>query len=275
MCRLVKGAYWDAEIKRAQEFGLAGYPVFTRKHRTDVSYLACAQALIDAGDVIYPQFATHNATTIAAIQQMARAAGVPFELAQGSNDHVSLRQAGWPEVKRDPSSYYEKYDGGPVVMFDPRMPLLRVPVADYATAHVLAVADVSADEGDTGTTAFEFRVTLAPASTETVRVRYRTDAGSAVAGEDSTDVEGELVFAPGAIEQVVTVEVAGDTELEDDDRRRPSIALLAGILVRDDRLERGGVQERSMRVVWRFRRWSVVRLRCHRIRWCRATGRGR
>jgi RHH-type transcriptional regulator, proline utilization regulon repressor / proline dehydrogenase / delta 1-pyrroline-5-carboxylate dehydrogenase len=80
MCRLVKGAYWDAEIKRAQEFGLAGYPVFTRKHRTDVSYLACAQALIDAGDVIYPQFATHNATTIAAIQQMARAAGVPFEL---------------------------------------------------------------------------------------------------------------------------------------------------------------------------------------------------
>ncbi len=67
MCRLVKGAYWDAEIKRAQELGLPGYPVFTHKHHTDVSYLACAQALFAAADAIYPQFATHNAGTIAAI----------------------------------------------------------------------------------------------------------------------------------------------------------------------------------------------------------------
>jgi RHH-type transcriptional regulator, proline utilization regulon repressor / proline dehydrogenase / delta 1-pyrroline-5-carboxylate dehydrogenase len=71
MCRLVKGAYWDAEIKRGQELGLPGYPVFTHKHHTDVSYLACAQALFDAADAIYPQFATHNAGTIAAILQMA------------------------------------------------------------------------------------------------------------------------------------------------------------------------------------------------------------
>ena len=71
MCRLVKGAYWDAEIKRAQEMGLPHYPVFTHKHHTDISYLACARALFDAGDVIYPQFATHNAGTIAAILQMA------------------------------------------------------------------------------------------------------------------------------------------------------------------------------------------------------------
>jgi RHH-type proline utilization regulon transcriptional repressor/proline dehydrogenase/delta 1-pyrroline-5-carboxylate dehydrogenase len=71
MCRLVKGAYWDAEIKRAQELGLPHYPVFTHKHHTDVSYLACARALLDANDVIYPQFATHNAGTIAAILQMA------------------------------------------------------------------------------------------------------------------------------------------------------------------------------------------------------------
>ncbi|MBX3585915.1 MAG: L-glutamate gamma-semialdehyde dehydrogenase [Ramlibacter sp.] len=70
MCRLVKGAYWDAEIKRAQELGLPGYPVFTHKHHTDVSYLACARALLEASDVIYPQFATHNAGTIAAILQM-------------------------------------------------------------------------------------------------------------------------------------------------------------------------------------------------------------
>jgi RHH-type proline utilization regulon transcriptional repressor/proline dehydrogenase/delta 1-pyrroline-5-carboxylate dehydrogenase len=71
MCRLVKGAYWDAEIKRAQELGLPHYPVFTEKHHTDVSYLACARALLAAPDAIYPQFATHNAGTIAAILQMA------------------------------------------------------------------------------------------------------------------------------------------------------------------------------------------------------------
>jgi len=79
MCRLVKGAYWDAEIKRAQEQGLAHYPVFTEKHHTDVSYLACARALLAAPDAIYPQFATHNAGTIAAILQMAdQAQGRPF-----------------------------------------------------------------------------------------------------------------------------------------------------------------------------------------------------
>lgn len=80
MCRLVKGAYWDAEIKRAQELGLAAYPVFTHKHHTDISYLACARALLAAPDVIYPQFATHNAGTIAAILQMSAKTGAPFEL---------------------------------------------------------------------------------------------------------------------------------------------------------------------------------------------------
>jgi RHH-type proline utilization regulon transcriptional repressor/proline dehydrogenase/delta 1-pyrroline-5-carboxylate dehydrogenase len=80
MCRLVKGAYWDAEIKRAQEQGLPAYPVFTHKHHTDVSYLACARALLDAPDAIYPQFATHNAATIAAILQMGAKSGAPFEL---------------------------------------------------------------------------------------------------------------------------------------------------------------------------------------------------
>ncbi|MET3913267.1 RHH-type proline utilization regulon transcriptional repressor/proline dehydrogenase/delta 1-pyrroline-5-carboxylate dehydrogenase [Variovorax sp. OAS795] len=80
MCRLVKGAYWDAEIKRAQELGLPHYPVFTHKHHSDISYLACARALLSAPDAVYPQFATHNAGTIAAILQMAEAAGAPFEL---------------------------------------------------------------------------------------------------------------------------------------------------------------------------------------------------
>jgi len=80
MVRLVKGAYWDGEIKRAQELGLTHYPVFTHKQHTDVSYLACARALIQHADVIYPQFATHNAGTIAAIVQMARATGASFEM---------------------------------------------------------------------------------------------------------------------------------------------------------------------------------------------------
>ncbi len=80
MVRLVKGAYWDGEIKRAQELGLAAYPVFTHKQHTDVSYLACARALLGHKDVIYPQFASHNAGTIAAIVQMARAADAPFEM---------------------------------------------------------------------------------------------------------------------------------------------------------------------------------------------------
>ncbi|MBX9461940.1 MAG: bifunctional proline dehydrogenase/L-glutamate gamma-semialdehyde dehydrogenase PutA [Aquamicrobium sp.] len=71
MVRLVKGAYWDTEIKRAQVLGLAGYPVFTRKPNTDVSYIACARKLLGMTDRIYPQFATHNAHTVAAILQMA------------------------------------------------------------------------------------------------------------------------------------------------------------------------------------------------------------
>ncbi|MBB1473102.1 bifunctional proline dehydrogenase/L-glutamate gamma-semialdehyde dehydrogenase PutA [Luteimonas sp. MC1782] len=75
--RLVKGAYWDAEVKRAQVDGQAGYPVFTRKPNTDVSYLANARRLFDAGDAVYPMFATHNAQTIAAVHQLA--AGRPFE----------------------------------------------------------------------------------------------------------------------------------------------------------------------------------------------------
>ena len=77
--RLVKGAYWDSEIKRAQERGLSGYPVFTRKVNTDLSYLACARLLLEGGEYIYPQFATHNAHTVASIMQMAQLAAQQFE----------------------------------------------------------------------------------------------------------------------------------------------------------------------------------------------------
>jgi RHH-type proline utilization regulon transcriptional repressor/proline dehydrogenase/delta 1-pyrroline-5-carboxylate dehydrogenase len=77
--RLVKGAYWDSEIKRSQERGLCGYPVFTRKVNTDVSYLACARLLASATDVIFPQFATHNAHTVAYITELFRQRPSAFE----------------------------------------------------------------------------------------------------------------------------------------------------------------------------------------------------
>jgi RHH-type proline utilization regulon transcriptional repressor/proline dehydrogenase/delta 1-pyrroline-5-carboxylate dehydrogenase len=82
--RLVKGAYWDSEIKRAQERGLAGYPVYTRKVTTDLAYLSCARALLDADDCLYPQFATHNAHTIAAVLALRRpGAALEFQRLHG------------------------------------------------------------------------------------------------------------------------------------------------------------------------------------------------
>ncbi|MES3153146.1 trifunctional transcriptional regulator/proline dehydrogenase/L-glutamate gamma-semialdehyde dehydrogenase [Sphingomonas faeni] len=71
MVRLVKGAYWDAEIKRAQVEGLADFPVYTRKLHTDIAYVACARKLLAAPDAVFPQFATHNAQTLATIYRLA------------------------------------------------------------------------------------------------------------------------------------------------------------------------------------------------------------
>ncbi|MBC9033748.1 bifunctional proline dehydrogenase/L-glutamate gamma-semialdehyde dehydrogenase PutA [Sphingomonas sp. JC676] len=79
MIRLVKGAYWDSEIKRAQIAGRPDYPVFTTKAATDVSFLVCADRLIAASPHLYPQFATHNAHTLVTVRHMAAARGVPIE----------------------------------------------------------------------------------------------------------------------------------------------------------------------------------------------------
>lgn len=79
MVRLVKGAYWDSEVKHAQMQGRPGYPLFTTKAATDLSYLVCAEALIRAAPHIYTQFATHNAYTLAAVRFMAKRAGVSIE----------------------------------------------------------------------------------------------------------------------------------------------------------------------------------------------------
>ncbi|HEY2228974.1 MAG TPA: bifunctional proline dehydrogenase/L-glutamate gamma-semialdehyde dehydrogenase PutA [Xanthobacteraceae bacterium] len=88
MVRLVKGAYWDSEVKRAQERGLADYPVFTRKAMTDLCYLACAHRLLAARPRLYPQFATHNALTVASV----------IEDAGGVADYEFQRLHGMGEV---------------------------------------------------------------------------------------------------------------------------------------------------------------------------------
>ncbi|MBV0890458.1 bifunctional proline dehydrogenase/L-glutamate gamma-semialdehyde dehydrogenase PutA [Paracoccus sp. Z118] len=97
MVRLVKGAYWDSEIKRAQVEGLPGFPVFTTKAATDVSYIAHARKLLGYADRIYPQFATHNAHTVAAILDMAGGTRFEFQRLHGMGERlhdIVLRETG-------------------------------------------------------------------------------------------------------------------------------------------------------------------------------------
>jgi RHH-type proline utilization regulon transcriptional repressor/proline dehydrogenase/delta 1-pyrroline-5-carboxylate dehydrogenase len=97
--RLVKGAYWDTEIKRAQVQGLAGYPVFTRKAHTDVSYLACARAMLESAPALYPMFATHNAHTIAWVTARVAALAVgefEFQRLHGMGEALYAQVAAAP-----------------------------------------------------------------------------------------------------------------------------------------------------------------------------------
>ncbi len=100
MIRLVKGAYWDTEIKRAQERGLADYPVFTRKAMTDLCYLACARRLLKARPRLYPQFATHNALTVAGvIEDAGGVGGYEFQRLHGMGEALYRElRAELPEV---------------------------------------------------------------------------------------------------------------------------------------------------------------------------------
>ena len=96
MVRLVKGAYWDAEIKQAQELGLANFPVYTRKAITDLSYIVCAQRLLNHREFIYPQFATHNAHTVSTIRYLAGADSSTYEFQRlhgmGESLHDNIQQ---------------------------------------------------------------------------------------------------------------------------------------------------------------------------------------
>ena len=84
--RLVKGAYWDGEVKRAQQLGMPDYPVFTRKAATDLSYVACASTLLSVPDAIYPAFATHNCRTVATILELAKGREFEFQKLFGMGD---------------------------------------------------------------------------------------------------------------------------------------------------------------------------------------------
>ena len=98
--RLVKGAYWDSEVKWAQERGLPDYPVFTRKVNTDVSYLACARLLLSEPDAFYPQFATHNAHTIAAIHTLAGPRPYEFQRLHGMGESLYAEIVGSAKLGR-------------------------------------------------------------------------------------------------------------------------------------------------------------------------------
>jgi RHH-type proline utilization regulon transcriptional repressor/proline dehydrogenase/delta 1-pyrroline-5-carboxylate dehydrogenase len=99
MVRLVKGAYWDGEIKRAQVQGRADYPVWTTKPATDVAYLACARAMFAAGEAIYPQFATHNAHTAIAIQRLSEGRQYEYQRLHGMGEAL-YRAAAFPAPVR-------------------------------------------------------------------------------------------------------------------------------------------------------------------------------
>jgi RHH-type proline utilization regulon transcriptional repressor/proline dehydrogenase/delta 1-pyrroline-5-carboxylate dehydrogenase len=100
MVRLVKGAYWDSEVKRAQVDGLDAYPVFTRKVHTDVAYLACARAMLAAPDAVYPQFASHNAFTIAAVHTLAGNADYEFQCLHGMGESIYDQVVGADKLDR-------------------------------------------------------------------------------------------------------------------------------------------------------------------------------
>ncbi|HVL79853.1 MAG TPA: bifunctional proline dehydrogenase/L-glutamate gamma-semialdehyde dehydrogenase PutA, partial [Sphingomicrobium sp.] len=104
MVRLVKGAYWDTEIKAAQVAGLPDYPVFTRKIATDVSYLACAKALLGAPDVIYPAFATHNAATIGQVKALAGRTQFEFQRLHGMGEALYEELAKIEDAVGDPTT---------------------------------------------------------------------------------------------------------------------------------------------------------------------------
>ncbi len=158
MVRLVKGAYWDTEIKLSQVGGYEDYPVFTRKLATDVSYLACAARLLEASDVLYPAFATHNAYTIGSIKALAGDRQFEFQRLHGMGEDVYGELAKLEGNRQTPVRIYAPVGGhkdllaylvrrllenGANSSFVNRMADAEVPVAELTTD---PVADLAALE---------------------------------------------------------------------------------------------------------------------------------
>ena len=144
MVRLVKGAYWDTEIKASQVGGYEDYPVFTRKQATDVSYLACAARLLAAPDAIYPAFATHNAYTIGAVKALAGAAEFEFQRLHGMGEDVYAELAkieDETEGRRTPVRIYAPV-GGPKDLLAYLVRRLLENGANTSFVHRMANADV-------------------------------------------------------------------------------------------------------------------------------------
>ncbi|RPE66709.1 L-proline dehydrogenase /delta-1-pyrroline-5-carboxylate dehydrogenase [Tibeticola sediminis] len=171
MVRLVKGAYWDAEIKRAQLDGMDDYPVWTRKTHTDVCYLACARRLLAAADAVYPQFATHNAHTVAAIVELAGPDTPPqayeFQCLHGMGEALYAQVVAPPErggLGRPcriyaPVGTHETLlaylvrrllENGANTSFVHRLADPAVPLEDLVTDPVAAVREAGAREGAIG-----------------------------------------------------------------------------------------------------------------------------
>ncbi|MCG5243657.1 bifunctional proline dehydrogenase/L-glutamate gamma-semialdehyde dehydrogenase PutA [Azospirillum doebereinerae] len=155
MIRLVKGAYWDSEIKRGQERGLDAYPVFTRKASTDVSYLACARKLLGRRDVFHPMFATHNAHTVASVLEMAGdRSGFEFQRLHGMGEPLYHQIVG-PEMPvrvyapvgshEDLLAYLVRrlLENGANSSFVNRIQDEQVPVADIVADPVARIAGLS------------------------------------------------------------------------------------------------------------------------------------
>ncbi|HTM95398.1 MAG TPA: bifunctional proline dehydrogenase/L-glutamate gamma-semialdehyde dehydrogenase PutA, partial [Croceibacterium sp.] len=164
MVRLVKGAYWDSEIKLSQVGGYPDYPVFTRKIATDVSYLACAAKLLAAEDAIYPAFATHNAYTVGAIKALAAGRSFEFQRLHGMGEDVYEVLAGEEGDRQTPVRIYAPVGGhkdllaylvrrllenGANSSFVNRMADAEVPVAELTADPVLELAALESKRNPT------------------------------------------------------------------------------------------------------------------------------
>ena len=205
--RLVKGAYWDSEIKRAQELGLSGYPVFTRKPNTDVSYLACAKKLLDAGgEWIYPQFATHNAHTIASIHHMADGRAFEFQRLHGMGTDLYSEVVGadkWDVPCRvyAPVGSHEDLlpylvrrllENGANSSFVNRISDERIPIRDLIADPVESVRDFGAAHGG------RYEHPRIPLPIDLYGALRKNSMGANLANEDELKALAESINAPHA-----------------------------------------------------------------------------